>query len=111
MSALPAFITPMLALPGKAFDSDDYLFEIKWDGTRTLAFLEQGAYRLVNRRKVDLTHRYPEFAFLADLAPGTVLDGEIVVLKQGKSDFPSLLSREQARSEMRVRNLAKAMPA
>lgn len=109
--SLPSFIAPMLAAPGQAFDSDDYLFEIKWDGTRVLAFLEQGSYRLVNRRQVDLTARYPEFAFLANLAPGSVLDGEIVVLRQGKSDFPSLLSREQARSEMRIRNVAKALPA
>ena len=32
----------MLATRGQPFDSDDYLFEIKWDGIRMLAFIEQG---------------------------------------------------------------------
>ena len=54
--ALPDFVAPMLATPGEAFDSDDYLFEIKWDGTRALAFADGvGEYRLANRRRVDLT--------------------------------------------------------
>ena len=39
---LPQFIEPMLAKAGAAFDSDDHLFEMKWDGTRTLAFVEHG---------------------------------------------------------------------
>jgi ATP-dependent DNA ligase len=34
---LPRFIPPMLAKPGEPFDSEKHLFEIKWDGTRTLA--------------------------------------------------------------------------
>src|SRR5262249_6764880 len=39
--ALPPFITPMLAKPGEPFDDPDYLFEVKWDGTRCLAFIDQ----------------------------------------------------------------------
>jgi DNA ligase D-like protein (predicted ligase) len=108
---LPGFIVPMLAKPGTPFDSDDYLFEIKWDGTRTLAFIDAEGYRLVNRRHVDLNYRYPEFSFLSKLEPGTVLDGEIVVLRQGKPDFGLLMSREQARSPLKIRSLARAQTA
>lgn len=108
---LPPFIEPMLARPGTAFDSDHYLFEVKWDGTRCLAFIEGGAYRLLNRRRVDMTARYPEFDFLANLPGGTVLDGEIVVLHEGKPDFGRLQSREHSRSPLRIRALAHAMPA
>src|SRR5437764_11213673 len=81
--ALPAFVEPMLASPGEAFDDPGYLFEIKWDGTRALCFADdgRGAYRLLNRRKVDLTARYPELALaLSRLPAGAVLDGEVVVL-------------------------------
>jgi bifunctional non-homologous end joining protein LigD len=101
----------MLARPGEAFDSPDYGFEVKWDGTRILAFIDASGYRLLNRRRADATGRYPEFAFLKDLAPGTVLDGEVVVLRQGKPDFSLLMTREHARSRLKVRNLAISLPA
>ena len=39
--SLPPFVPPMLARPGAPFDSDTHLFEIKWDGTRMLAFVER----------------------------------------------------------------------
>lgn len=108
---LPKFIEPMLAQPGKPFDSDAYLFEIKWDGTRGLAFIDDDGYRLVNRRQIDFTDRYPEFAFLERLPPGTVLDGEVVVLHRGKPDFDRLQAREQLRSPLRIKSSARAMPA
>lgn len=108
---LPAFIAPMLATPGKPFDSSDHLFEIKWDGTRGLAFIEGGAYRLVNRRRIDFTNRYPEFSFLNGLPPGTVLDGEVVVLHGGKPDFDRLMARDQLRSPLKIKTSARAMPA
>lgn len=111
MPALPAFIAPMLAKPGEPFDSDDYLFEIKWDGVRALCFVENGVHRLVNRQDTSMTDRYPELAFLAELPAGTVLDGELVVLKDGKPDFALIQSRHHARSALKVRMLARMQPA
>lgn len=108
---LPDYVPPMLAKPGTAFDSEEHLFEIKWDGTRTLCFVERDGYRLVNRRRFLMTERYPEFDHLQSLPPGTLLDGEIVVLKNGKPDFPSLLSREQAHSALKRRTLSRNLPA
>jgi bifunctional non-homologous end joining protein LigD len=110
-SKLPEFIEPMLARAGKAFDSDDYQFEIKWDGTRCICFRDADGYRLINRRRIDMLPRYPEMRVLLRLPAGTVLDGEIVVMKNGKPDFPSLLSREQARDPLKAKLLAKVMPA
>src|SRR5438105_2535311 len=111
ITKLPTFIQPMLATPAAPFDSDDHLFEIKWDGIRCLAFVEDGSVRLCNRRRADQTERYPEFACLTNLPPGTVLDGEIILLKDGKPSFPLLMSREQARTPLRIQGLHKAMPA
>ena len=48
---LPAFVSPMLAQKGEPFDSGEHLFEIKWDGTRMLAFVERDGYRLVSERR------------------------------------------------------------
>jgi bifunctional non-homologous end joining protein LigD len=91
----------MLATPGMPFDSQEHFFEIKWDGVRAMAYIESDGYRIMNRRRVDITSRYPEFEFLKDLPPGTVLDGEMVVLAAGKPDFSLLQSREHTRSPMR----------
>jgi ATP-dependent DNA ligase len=63
----------MLAKPDEPFDSDNYLFEVKSDGTRTLAFIERNGFRRVHWRRVDMTHPYPEFEFLGTLPVGTVL--------------------------------------
>jgi len=110
--ALPDFIPPMLAEYGEPFDSEEFLFEVKWDGTRALAFVDSvGSFRLVNRRRVDLNGRYPDLSFLGELPAGTVLDGEIVVLKNGKPEFNSLQSREQARSPLYVKSLSQHEPA
>ncbi len=51
---LPSFLRPMLAQPGRPFDSDQHLFEIKWDGIRALAFVDETGYRLVSRHGLAL---------------------------------------------------------
>ncbi len=108
---LPRFVPPMLAKRGTPFDSSQHLFEIKWDGTRVLAFVESHGYRLVNRHRADVTERYPELGFLNNLPAGIVLDGEVVVLRQGKPDFSLLLSRNQARASLKIQSLARTIPA
>src|SRR6266851_9948331 len=111
ISELPRFVPPMLAKPGSPFDSHEHLFEIKWDGTRVLAFIERRGYRLVNRHRADVTDRYPELGFLGTPPTGTVLDGEVVVLRHGKPDFGLLLSRNQARAALKIQSLAWTFPA
>jgi DNA ligase D-like protein (predicted ligase) len=111
VAKLPAFIEPMLAKIGKPFASDEHVFEIKWDGTRALAFVEDGSYRLLNRKRRSRKDAYPELEFLAGLPGGTVLDGEIVILEMGRPTFAAMLQREQAREPRRVRALMKQLPA
>jgi DNA ligase D-like protein (predicted ligase) len=109
---LPAFIDPMLARASKPFDSPDYLFEIKWDGTRALCFRDGAGVRLVNRRNVEISGRYPELVEALNVLPaGTVLDGEVVVLKGGKPDFAALQSREHTATPAKIGRLAKLLPA
>jgi bifunctional non-homologous end joining protein LigD len=111
ITELPRFVRPMLAKRGAPFDSQEHLFELKWDGTRALAFVDSHGYRLVNRHRADVTDRYPELGFLNDLPTGIVLDGEVVVLRQGKPDFGLLLSRNQARASLKIQSLARTFPA
>lgn len=108
---LPHFVAPMLAQAAAPFDSAAFLFEVKWDGSRALAFVEGGGYRLLSRHGLDRSDRYPEFAGLAGLPAGTVLDGEVVVLRDGRPDCRRAQSREQTRAPLRIRLAAQTSPA
>jgi bifunctional non-homologous end joining protein LigD len=88
---------PMLATKSAPFDAEDYLFEVKWDGVRALAAVEQDSWSLWGRHGVDYTTRYPELNVLRRLPSGTVLDGELVALDQGRADLPTLLRRHLRR--------------
>ena len=91
----PPRYRPMLAGTAPApFSSSDWLFEIKWDGVRAIATVG-ATVSLRSRNDTEIAGRFPELAELATLAPGTVLDGEIVVMRDGKPDIQALLPRLQ----------------
>ncbi len=94
---MPRAIRPMLAtLVDEPFDDQEWLFEIKWDGYRALAFINDGALRLVSRNQNDLTAEYPELRDLPSYvkARTAILDGEIVALdEQGRSSFSLMQQR------------------
>jgi len=100
----------MLAVSGEPFDSDEFQFEIKWDGTRCVA-IRSDDLRLQNRRRFEMRERYPELACLTELAPGTIIDGEIVVLEGGKPSFQKLQQREHQQTAHKVEMLAERLPA
>jgi DNA ligase D-like protein (predicted ligase) len=102
----------MLASPGAAFDSDQYLFEIKWDGIRALAFFGDGLARLQGRKLTDSSDRYPEILAGLEALPGEgILDGEVVVLdEKGRPDFQRVLVREQTRGREAARAKARVHP-
>jgi DNA ligase D-like protein (predicted 3'-phosphoesterase) len=84
---------PMLAKTVHApFNSDEWFFEIKWDGVRAIASVND-TVSLKSRNNHELRGQFPELNELLHLAPGTVLDGEIVIMSGGKPDIQSLLPR------------------
>jgi bifunctional non-homologous end joining protein LigD len=94
---MPEEIHPMLATAvTKPFNDPAWLFEIKWDGYRAIAFIQNKAVRLVSRNQNDLTIQYSELAIIpAQLKAATaVLDGEIVALdEQGRPSFSQMQQR------------------
>jgi ATP dependent DNA ligase domain len=92
---------PMLATASLPFDSEEYTFEVKWDGVRALAAVELDHWELWGRRGVDYTARYPELAVLRRLPAGTVVDGELVVLRQGRADLAALLHHHHRSAKSR----------
>ena len=81
-------------LVGNAPEGDNWLYEVKYDGYRILAYLEGNSVRLITRNGNDYTERFPEAAVsLIDWAAGRamVLDGEMTVTDdKGRTDFQSL---------------------
>ena len=111
MKKLPEFIRPMLAICGCAFDSEEHLYEVKWDGIRAMVYLDRERYRIVSRHGRPLTDQFPELAFFRELAPGAVLDGELVVVSSGRPAFGLVQARQQAQAAHKIHSLAKATPA
>jgi len=86
-------------------EGEAWLYELKYDGYRILAYMEGNSVRLVTRNGNDYTARFPDVASsLADWAGGRamVLDGEMVVTDAaGKTDFQALqnyLKKPQAQN-------------
>jgi bifunctional non-homologous end joining protein LigD len=86
---------PLAHLP-EPFDHADWIFELKYDGFRALAHLENGAVRLVSRNR-NAFKSFPDLctSMAACLeVESAVLDGEIVHLgDDGRPEFYSLMRR------------------
>src|SRR3990172_3178059 len=106
-------IHPMLAKSSPPFDSENHTFELKWDGTRCIAFLDRDNVRLQNRRLLDITYRYPEFQELNKKlnVKSAALDGEIVVLENGRPDFERLQQRQHIEDPWKIEILSGLIPA
>lgn len=94
---LPDFIEPQLAtLASRPPQDDAYLHEIKFDGYRLLARIDQGKVRLLTRRGLDWTERFGDAVVEALRAlphQPLMIDGELVVEREaGISDFSALQS-------------------
>jgi bifunctional non-homologous end joining protein LigD len=91
---MPRTISPMLAtLVDKPFTDPRWLFEIKWDGYRGIAFVTPTDFRFVSRNNEDLIARFPQAEAIPGLidAETAILDGEIVMIDEtGKPSFQAL---------------------
>lgn len=110
---MPDTLKPMLARSAREPPGNDgWAYEIKWDGVRALAYVEDGL-RLVSRTGEDITHRYPELAPMAETLGGrpAILDGEIVAFEDGeRPSFQRLQSRIGLTSEAVIRRRAAEVP-
>lgn len=102
---------PMLAKAvSEAFNDKDWIFEIKWDGFRAIAYLET-PFSLKSRNGKELTPTFPELGEITQLGHNIVVDGEIIVMQNGKPDFQTLLKRAQTDSREQIQRLTKLSPA
>lgn len=90
---MPSKIKPMMAtLIDKPFNNNEWIFEIKWDGYRTIAQIQKNDIELYSRNFISFNSRFSEIAdTLKELNREAILDGEVVVLNEsGKPDFQLL---------------------
>ncbi|MEO6961738.1 MAG: DNA ligase D [Puia sp.] len=92
-SPFPDSIKPMLAtLVEKPFTAKDWIFEIKWDGYRSVAKLNRGQARIESRNNISFDEKFlPVKQALEKWSANAVVDGEIIALTaDGRPDFQEL---------------------
>lgn len=106
-------IKPMLASPGTLPQNDnDYAYEIKWDGIRTICYIKHGRMLLSSRNLRNITGQYPELSALTEVINNDIIiDGEIVALSQdGRPSFELLQSRINLSSPQIIARRMKQIP-
>ncbi|MGY1724002.1 ATP-dependent DNA ligase [Blastococcus sp. SYSU DS0533] len=103
---------PVRSIPGPATLSGGCRYEPKWDGYRLVVVRDRSATRLWSKQGRDLTDRFPDVAAaaLAQVPPGTVVDGEVVIWHDDRLDF-GLLQQRMVASAGRIAAQVSTAPA
>ncbi|MDT3445044.1 MULTISPECIES: DNA polymerase ligase N-terminal domain-containing protein [unclassified Pseudofrankia] len=110
---MPAALEPMYAVAGPLPSGPEWVYEVKWDGMRVLAFIEGGRVRARSRAGRDVTAAFPELRPVGAALGATqaVLDGEIVAFgPDGRPDFSLLAHRIHVADAGAARRLARQIP-
>jgi bifunctional non-homologous end joining protein LigD len=79
----------------KPFDNSDYIFELKHDGFRAIAYIEDGKCKLVSRNQNHFNFLFLSVALGKLPVENAILDGEVICLDaNGVSQFNHLISRK-----------------
>lgn len=106
-------IKPMLiSKQVPAFNSSDYIYEMKQDGIRCINYVDSDSIDLRNKRNLTLTSKFPELHEIFKNVKGkAILDGELIVLKNGVPDFYELQRRVMLSDSFKIQLAAKKFPA
>jgi len=102
----------LASLSEKPFSNPDWLFEVKWDGVRGIAYLAKGEVSVRSRAGREISLEYPEIRDLANQLDATeaIIDGELVALDgAGRSNFQKLQNRAGVRNPSH--QLLQSIPA
>ena len=106
-------VSPMLiAQMQEPFNDDGWIYELKLDGCRCIGYFGQNGTCLRNKRNMELLPRFPELKGLhRSVSERTVLDGELVVLRDGVPDFFELQRRTLLTDRFKIEMAAARHPA
>lgn len=93
-------------------DRDGWVHELKADGIRALITVDGNHVDIINRRGADITFRYPDVvSAIRPLNLRGTFDGEIVVMVDGRIDFPGAHKRDGQGSARGAARAARDLPA
>ena len=96
----------------EAFDSPDYIYELKLDGHRCIAYLDKDSTDLRNKRDIKMLAKFPELINInKQVKCRCVLDGELIVIKSGKPDFSEIQRRSVLSNSFKVHLSSSKLPA
>lgn len=106
-------IKPMLiGSNGDPFDSDDYIYELKLDGERCIAYLNETGTELQNKRSMKMLPKVPELKSIHEnINVRCILDGELLVIKEGKPNFFEIQKRSLMSNTVKIDLASKKYPA
>ncbi len=114
LAEMPAAIDPMKAtVADRVPRGAEWLFEVKWDGVRAVAFLDNEEVRLQARSGLRCERQYPELAVMPHhiAAAQAVIDGEIAVLDaKGVSQFHLIQPRIANTDPNTIAHLVRSTP-
>jgi bifunctional non-homologous end joining protein LigD len=88
---MPGFIKPQLAtLKTKAPKGEQWLHEIKYDGYRIQVHVNSGRKKVYTRNGLDWIKRFTEIAGALAIPGEAIIDGEVVVIHEGRTNFSEL---------------------
>jgi bifunctional non-homologous end joining protein LigD len=100
---MPGFIKPQLAtLKSMAPKGDQWLHEIKYDGYRVQVHVNRGRKKVYTRNGLDWTKRFSAIAGALDIPGEAIIDGEVVVIHEGRTNFSELQSELAAGRQDRL---------
>ena len=104
-------ISPMLLYQTEPFDGEDYIFELKLDGIRCIADIDEESVVLQNKRWKDITDTYPELKEMYKCVKHRViLDGELVAFVDGIPNFYALQTRSLMTDKFKIEIASKRNP-
>lgn len=107
-------LKPMLIAENvEPFDNPDWIYELKWDGERCIAYLDpKGGTDLRNKRNIKMLLKVPELSEIhRQVRTPCILDGELMCLVDGKPDFSAIQRRSLMSNGFKIELEAKKHPA
>lgn len=106
------FFAPMLLEEiENPFDSEDYIYELKFDGVRATIHVGPALFKIYGRRGTDLTSIYPELQEIQkEIKENVIFDGEIVLFENGVPSFSKLQERSHTKNKEKIKYFAENNP-
>ena len=101
----------LLSEVDKPFNDKDYLFEMKFDGSRTLIYVEPDNITITNKRGAFLNNTYPELLSIKSIVKKKcIFDGELILVVDGFPSFRKLQERALLKNPLKIEYMRTHYP-